>query len=108
MVSTLEVLNYCGTDIGFSQADDMPVLQVDTVLDISGIDTLAEALAKVLDSEEDLQHLKAIVAFIKLAAEEKTAEDGSTIHHLKIKGNNQGEITANGKDLMPLLNLMNK
>lgn len=93
---------------GLSEADDMPVLQVDTVLDLSGIDTLAEALAKTMDSEEDLQHLKAIVAFIKLAAEEKTAEDGSTVHHLKIKGNNQGEFTANGKDLMPLLNLMNK
>ncbi len=89
-----------------SEVDNMPVLQVDTVFDISGIDTLAKALAKVLDSEEDLQNLKAIVAFIKLAAEEKTAEDGTTIHHLKIKGNNQGEITANGKDLMPLLNLM--
>lgn len=83
--------------------DDIPVLHVETTLDIRGIDALAQSLATLMDDAEDLKHLNAVVAFIKLAADERMGDDGSTIHHLKISGNSHGEITANGKDLMPLL-----
>jgi hypothetical protein len=93
---------------GSSAAGDMPVVEMDAVFDVCGIEALAEAMSRHMDSEEDSRNLKAVVAFIKLAAEEKNADDGSVIHHLRIKSNNQGEITANGKDLTPLLNLMNQ
>ncbi len=93
---------------GSSAAGDMPVLEMDAVFDIGGIEALAEAMSRHMDTEEDNRNLKAVVAFIKLAAEEKTADDGSVIHHLRIKSNNQGEITANGKDLTPLLDLISQ
>jgi hypothetical protein len=91
---------------GTSAAGDMPVVEMEAVFDVRGIETLAEAMSRHMDSEEDSRNLKAVVAFIKLAAEEKSADDGSVIHHLRIRSNSQGEITANGKDLTPLLNLM--
>lgn len=91
---------------GSSAAGDIPVVEMDAVFDVRGIEALAEAMSRHMDSEEDSQNIKAVVAFIKLAAEEKNADDGSVVHHLRIKSNNQGEITANGKDLTPLLNLM--
>jgi hypothetical protein len=93
---------------GSSAAGDMPVVEMDSVFDVRGIEALAEAMSRHMDREEDIRNLKAVVAFIKLAAEEKNADDGSVVHHLRIRSNNQGEITANGKDLTPLLNLMNQ
>lgn len=93
---------------GSSAAGDMPVVEMDAVFDVRGIEALAEAMSRNMDSEEDSRNLKAVVAFIKLAAEEKNAGDGSVVHHLRIRSNSQGEITANGKDLTPLLNLMNQ
>ncbi|WP_146164886.1 hypothetical protein [Desulfonatronum sp. SC1] len=89
-----------------SLTGDMPVLQIETTLDVSNLDILVETLANLMDSEEDTKHLNAVAAFIKLAAEEQTDDSGTVSHKLRINGNNQGEITANGKDVMPIIQMI--
>lgn len=86
----------------------MPLVQIETDLEIRGIDALAENAISRMDDDKEIEDIKAMVAFVKLVAEEKTAEDGTSIHALKIVADTQGTVTANGKDLGPLLQSPNR
>lgn len=89
-----------------SLTGDMPVLQVETLLNVKSLDDLVETLAALMEDEEDKKILNAIASFIKLAAEEEVGDSGVIRHKLRINGNNQGEITANGKDVMPIIQMI--
>ena len=84
------------------------ILLVDSVLDIQGLDYLVEVIASLMDNQEDVEILEAIVSFIKPVAEEQVQDEGTTSHHLRIESNQQGKITVNGKDIQPLINLISK
>ncbi len=88
-----------------SEIEPFHILLLNSVLEIQNIDHLAEAFSKILDTPE-VESLKAMVAFIKLIAEEQVYDDGTIVHHLKIASDQQGEITANGKDIKPLINIL--
>ncbi len=100
--------------VAYAQEQELPetgqfhVLLVDSFLDIQGLDHLAEVISSHMDNQEDVEILEAMVSFIKLAAEEQVQDDGKTLHHLRIESNKHGEITANGKDIQPLLNLISR
>jgi hypothetical protein len=86
----------------------MPVVQMETDLTILGIDDLAENAVSQMDDNKEIEDIQAMVAFVKLVAEEKTADDGTSLHAVKIVADTQGTITANGKDLGPLLQSSNR
>ena len=87
---------------GGDESGEKPVLEMKTELEIRGLDHLVQALTSHMDDQEDIEQLQAVAAFIKLAAEERVTEKETPVHFLKIIANNQGQISANGKDLTPL------
>ncbi len=89
-------------DSAGSESGKEPVLEMETDLEIRGLDYLVQTLASHIDDQEEIEQVQAIVAFIKLAAEERVTEEGAPIQFLQIRANSQGQISANGKDLSPL------
>ncbi len=82
------------------------LLMLNSTLEIENIDHLEEYFLNLMSSPDDKENLKAIVAFIKLVSEEHVQEDGTSLHHVTIISNEQGEITANGKDIKPLIDII--
>jgi hypothetical protein len=89
-------------DSAGSESGKEPVLEMETDLEIRGLDYLVQTLTSHIDDQEEIEQVQAIVAFIKLAAEERVTEEGAPIQFLQIRANSQGQISANGKDLSPL------
>ncbi|MDZ7762318.1 MAG: hypothetical protein U5L00_18955 [Desulfovermiculus sp.] len=80
---------------------EQPVLDIETDLEIRGLEHLVQAVTAQMEDEEEIQQIQAVAAFIQLAAKEEE-RDGTSVHLLKIVGDSQGRITVNDKDLAPL------
>ncbi len=86
---------------GSEENGETPVLDMETELEIRGLEHLVQVATRYMQDEEDIQQVQALAAFIQLAAEEGEV-DGTTVHSMKIRGDSLGHITVNSKDLSPL------